>query len=266
MAESRWGELGLEENNICDELRPLKLLGRGTFGAVWAAVPCRQQFPKGSGDSVAVKFINVTSFSRQVLAREGYLGRELVVIKLLAADPHANILRSFGAFYDRSFRGESPAATEVGRKLLRTGELNNCRNGLLAIPMDMADFCLRSWLRQRGQDLEAKQCTAACFDFNMMPRCAADICKGVAHMHRLGLMHRDMKPDNVVVFFNPGCGPTLKITDFGSALARASTSPMPCLSQMINILCHNTCAVIVRCSGAPLGGSAIFGERRCLKH
>jgi len=39
-------------------------------------------------------------------------------------------------------------------------------------------------------------------------------------MHRLGVMHRDLKPDNVIVFFfNPGCGPTLKITDFGSARA-----------------------------------------------
>ena len=112
----------------------MKLFGRGTIGAVWAAVPCRQQYPKVSGDSVAVKFINVTSFSRQVLAREGYLGRELAVIKLLAADPHAPMKRSFGAFYDGSFRGELPAATEVGRKLLRTGKLKNCRNGFWPYP------------------------------------------------------------------------------------------------------------------------------------
>ena len=38
-------------------------------------------------------------------------------------------------------------------------------------------------------------------------------------MHQLGLMHRDMKPDNVVVFFNHGGPPTLKITDFGAARA-----------------------------------------------
>ena len=162
MAESQWADLGLEESkNICCDFRPLAFWGEGTFGAVWVAVPCRQQYPKVSGDSVAVKFINVTSFGRQVLAREVYLGRELVVIKLLAADPHAPMKRSFGAFYDGSFRGESPAATEVCQKLLTTDELNNCRSGLLAIPMEMVDFCLRSWLRQRGQDLEAKQCTAA---------------------------------------------------------------------------------------------------------
>ena len=124
MAESRWGELGLEEKNICGEFRPLKLLGRGSFGAVWAAVLCRQQFPKGSGDSVAVKFINVTSFSRQVLAGEGYLGRELAVIKLLAADPHANrLVRSFGAFYDRrgwpsvSYCSDFWGARELARRL-----------------------------------------------------------------------------------------------------------------------------------------------------
>ena len=77
----------------------------------------------------------------------------------------------------------------------------------LAIPMDMAESCLRSWLRQRGQDLEANQCTAECFEFNMVPRCAADICKGVAHMHRLGLMHRDMKLGNVVDALTLGVAP-----------------------------------------------------------
>ena len=75
MAESRWGESGFEENNICDEFRPLKLFGRGTFGAVWVAVPRRQQFQGASGDSVAVKFINVMSFKKQVLNKTGFLGR-----------------------------------------------------------------------------------------------------------------------------------------------------------------------------------------------
>ena len=91
--------------------------------------------------------------------------------------------------------------------------------GLLGTPMEMGYFTLRTWLRKRGQDLDAKQCTAARFDFSMVPRCAAHICEGVAHMHRLGLMHRELKPDNVIVVLNLGCGPTLKITDVGSARA-----------------------------------------------
>ena len=132
---------------------------------------------------------------RQVLDPGGPLGRELAVIKVLAATPHANIVQSFGALYDRSIRGES----QVARKLL-TGEKRKECNGLVGIPMEMADFSLRSWLRRRGQDLGLKQCIAARFDLDMVPRCAADICEGVAHMHRLGVMHWDLKLDNVIVF------------------------------------------------------------------
>ena len=149
---------------------------------------------------------------RQVLDPGGPLGRELAVIKVLAAKPHANIVQPFGALYDRSFRGDS----EVARKLLTGDKRKEC-NGLVGMPMEMADFSLRSWLRRRGQDLGSNQC--ARFDLDMVPRCAADICEGVAHMHRLGLMHRDLKLDNVIVFLSPGCGPTLKIADFGSARA-----------------------------------------------
>ena len=191
---SRWADLGLEESkNMCDDFRPSALLGEGTFGTVWAAVPCRQQSPKGSGKCVAVKFISVTSLERQVLDLGGPLGRELAVIKVLAATPHANIVQSFGALYDGSFRGHSG----VGRKLLTGDKRKECR-GLVGIPMEMADLSLRHWLRRRGQDLGSNQC--ARFDLDMVPRCAADICEGVAHMHRLGLMHRDLKPDKFIVF------------------------------------------------------------------
>ena len=164
MAQFSMEDLGLEVKDIFDEFRPLKLLGEGTFGAVWAAVPRRQQFQGASGDSVAVKFINVMSFKKQVLNKKGFLGRELAVIKVLAAEPHGNIVRSFGAFYDEHFGRESPDATKVGSQLLRMEKLKNCQDGLLAVPMEHADFSLRIWLRQRGQDLEADQRTAACFD------------------------------------------------------------------------------------------------------
>ena len=110
---------------------------------------------------------------RQVLDPGGPLGRELAVIKVLAATPHANVVQSFGALYDRSIRGES----EVARKLLTGDKRKEC-NGLVGIPMEMADFSLRSWLRRRGQDLGSNQCIAARFDLDMVPRCVADICEG----------------------------------------------------------------------------------------
>ena len=47
MAQFCLEDLGLEEKDIFEEFRPFKLLGEGTFGAVWAAVPRRQQFQGG---------------------------------------------------------------------------------------------------------------------------------------------------------------------------------------------------------------------------
>ena len=131
--------------------------------------------------------------------------------------------------------------------------------------MEMADFWFRSWLRRRGQDLEAKQCIAARFDFNMVPRCAADICEEVAHMHRLGLMHRVLKLDNVIVFLNPVCRPTLKITDFGSARVQAH---LRCLAarRCWLPLATKRVQLLARFCGAPVGGSSIFGESRSMEH
>ena len=72
MAQFSMEDLGVEVKNIFDEFRPLKLLGEGTFGAVFAAVPRRQQFQGARRDSVAVKFINVMSFKKQVLNKKGF--------------------------------------------------------------------------------------------------------------------------------------------------------------------------------------------------
>ncbi len=49
---------------------------------------------------------------------------------------------------------------------------------------------------------------------------ATQLCEGLAYMHQLGVMHRDIKPQNILVF-NDG---TLKYADFG--LARGSGIPL----------------------------------------
>lgn len=49
-----------------------------------------------------------------------------------------------------------------------------------------------------------------------------DICLGVAYCHMRGILHRDIKPDNILVFR----GPTAKIADFGLARAMGCSQGM----------------------------------------
>ena len=61
-------------------------------------------------------------------------------------------------------------------------------------------------------------------------------------MHRLFMLHRDMKPDNVVVFSNPAGPPTLKMADFGSARAYKHISNALPLADYKSPLTQNVCS------------------------
>lgn len=50
-----------------------------------------------------------------------------------------------------------------------------------------------------------------------------EVCRGVQHAHARGVMHRDLKPGNILVS-RPGATPEVKIIDFG--LAKALSSPL----------------------------------------
>lgn len=55
-----------------------------------------------------------------------------------------------------------------------------------------------------------------------------DICAGVGNAHRQGLLHRDLKPDNVIVSppTHEGEDETAKVVDFGLAKVRDEASPL----------------------------------------
>jgi serine/threonine-protein kinase len=55
-----------------------------------------------------------------------------------------------------------------------------------------------------------------------------DICAGVGMAHRQGLLHRDLKPDNVIVSpaVHDGEDETAKVVDFGLAKVRDEVSPL----------------------------------------
>jgi len=53
---------------------------------------------------------------------------------------------------------------------------------------------------------------------------AKQLCEGLQHAHDTGLIHRDFKPDNVIVETDRGGNQTLRIIDFGIAVLRDRAS------------------------------------------
>ena len=45
----------------------------------------------------------------------------------------------------------------------------------------------------------------------------ADVCEALAHAHERGVIHRDVKPQNVIVRVDDGAGRRAKLMDFGIA-------------------------------------------------
>ena len=74
-------------------------------------------------------------------------------------------------------------------------------NGFLGIVMEWAD--------QGSLGDKMKSLT-----FSQKVRVSLDICDGVAYLHSQKIAHRDLKPDNVLLF---GIEPKAKISDFGTS-------------------------------------------------
>ena len=58
-----------------------------------------------------------------------------------------------------------------------------------------------------------------------------DITSGLEALHAQGVIHGDMKPNNVLVFHPRGRGYTAKLADFGSSIL-LSTTELPCLAPL----------------------------------
>ena len=86
--------------------------------------------------------------------------------------------------------------------------------------------------------------------------------KGTAHMHKHGVMHRDLKPQNLLVD-DTGPHPLLKVADLG--LGRAFSIPIKAYTHEIVTLWYRAPKVLLGCTHyAPAvdvwSVSCIFGE------
>lgn len=63
------------------------------------------------------------------------------------------------------------------------------------------------------------------------------VCEGLSHAHELGIIHRDVKPANIILKEVAGTAPVVKILDFGCAKIRdLSTKQSPILTKVGEIV------------------------------
>ena len=71
----------------------------------------------------------------------------------------------------------------------------------------------------RGEDLSTLLAREAPLDPNRVVSLSRQLCRGLGHAHRAGLVHRDFKPANVAVTVTDEGRPLLRILDFGLTIS-----------------------------------------------
>ena len=142
------------------------------------------------------------------LVRHAFLGENLVLKRIrpeLAEDP----------LYQQSFLREAHSLAAL-RKLPAVVEIRNAwqtREGYLALLLEYVEGGnLLQWLdtAHGGGPLEPLEAVAI----------AADLAKALAAAHAIGVLHRDVKPQNILMRQLEGGGFQLKLCDFGLAVQR----------------------------------------------
>ena len=180
---------------------PYKLLeqiGEGGFGVVFMA---EQQQPVRR--KVALKVLKPGMDTRQVVARFEAERQALALMD------HPNIAHVFdGGTVGQALQPDSDPARQAGQpELLGQAGKPDLHCGRPYFVMELV----------RGVPI-TEFCDESCLGIRQRLELFIDVCQAVQHAHQKGVIHRDIKPTNVMVTLHDG-QPVVKVIDFGIAKA-----------------------------------------------
>ncbi len=162
-----------EGYTISDRYVIQRLIGRGGFGAVFAARHT------GTGQEVAIKVLTRDTTDEKALK---FFHQEAQVTSGLR---HPNTIRVFDFGKDKA--------------------------GFLYIAMELLEG------QSLGQELRKRGAQGKVFSEAEAVEIGIGVTKSLAEAHAAGLIHRDLKPDNIFLHQVEGDGPIVKVLDFGIA-------------------------------------------------
>ncbi|WAS92452.1 protein kinase domain-containing protein [Nannocystis punicea] len=111
------------------------------------------------------------------------------------------------------FRDEARAASRIGSpNIVEIFDFGELPDGRLMFAMEL--------LNGHGLDSELDKCP---MDQARMIGILRQVCKGLAAAHEVGIIHRDVKPDNIILVTHNGKADWVKVVDFGIATVHAET-------------------------------------------
>lgn len=132
----------------------------------------------------------------------------------------------------QNYASQRPNSESLRRSLFREVELLKQNWNVRAC--DPRILCFRNFIETRQHYLIISELIAgtdlAHVDFSVMTfsdklRIATDVVAGVSKIHEKGIVHRDIKPDNIMITDPPN--PTIKIIDFGlGCMANPDVAPI----------------------------------------
>ncbi len=141
---------------------------------------------------------------------------QTVAVKILAPD-----LASSREIAERFLQEARAAAKLQSEHVARVMDAGETEGGLTFIVMECLEgFDLGHFLKE-GQALPATDVV----DY------ALEALEGLAHAHRAGIVHRDIKPGNLFLARRPGAPSVIKVLDFGISKATKGRSGKALLTQ-----------------------------------